>query len=124
MIGRLKNAGVAVILLAHQGAALFLLTNCRRVRPDSTPKIAHTYLPCQSQRAYLRRKGHWPRDHMDERAEGAARLRPSAEFDAFQSCDQSVRSTAWPRETLDLEMVIAAGFGKADLRPRLEWLFS
>ena len=27
------------------GAALFLLTNYRRARPDSTPKIAYTYLP-------------------------------------------------------------------------------
>jgi transposase len=26
-------------------AVLFLLTNCRRARPDSTPKIAYTYLP-------------------------------------------------------------------------------
>ena len=27
------------------GAPLFLLTNCRRAWPDSTPKIAYTYLP-------------------------------------------------------------------------------
>src|ERR1700722_6945858 len=27
-------------------AVLFLLTNCRRAPPDSTPKIAYTYLPC------------------------------------------------------------------------------
>ena len=27
------------------GAPLFLLTNYRRIRPDSTPKIAYTYLP-------------------------------------------------------------------------------
>jgi hypothetical protein len=26
-------------------AVLFLLTNCRRARSDSTPKIAYTYLP-------------------------------------------------------------------------------
>jgi hypothetical protein len=26
-------------------AVLFLLTKCRRARPDSTPKIAYTYLP-------------------------------------------------------------------------------
>src|SRR5208282_3295129 len=37
-----------ILLLARApgraGAPLFLLTNCRRVRPDSTPKIAHAYL--------------------------------------------------------------------------------
>ena len=27
------------------GAPLFLLTNCRRARPDSTPRMAYTYLP-------------------------------------------------------------------------------
>jgi len=27
------------------GAPLFLLTNHQRPRPDSTPKIAYTYLP-------------------------------------------------------------------------------
>ena len=27
------------------GAPLFLITNYRRARPDSTPKIAYTYLP-------------------------------------------------------------------------------
>jgi hypothetical protein len=27
------------------GASLFLLTNYRRARSDSTPKIAYTYLP-------------------------------------------------------------------------------
>jgi hypothetical protein len=27
------------------GAPLFLLTNCRRARSDSSPKIAYTYLP-------------------------------------------------------------------------------
>jgi hypothetical protein len=39
------NSILPVRTLGRAEAPLFLLTNCRRARPDSTPKIAYTYLP-------------------------------------------------------------------------------
>ena len=49
-----KRAGTGIVRVnsilpvrtpGRAAAPLFLLTNCRRARPDSTPKIAYTYLP-------------------------------------------------------------------------------
>jgi len=39
------NSILPVRTPGRAAAPLFLLTNCRRARPDSTPKIAYTYLP-------------------------------------------------------------------------------
>ena len=39
------NSILPVRAQGRAGAPLFFLTNYRRARPDSTPKIAYTYLP-------------------------------------------------------------------------------